>query len=319
MSSSNAPGRRSSRTAGMMQLEPHGSEPCRSATRSSRARAPATVGLGMGNTGGATADCATVFGGATTLAQKEACVLDINDDPALGDVTFDDASRPFRPSAGRSAKAARSTFTVDGRRRRSVHLPVAPQRRTRSSARWRRAYMIAAAALGDAGSYDVVITNACGSEISPAALLTVNPLPVAPSSASSSPPSVCFGVGRQHHAHRRRAARARRSSGAPVRAAGRSSGRATASSSRRPRPTRPTSRRWTTVCGIERVREHPRHRPAAAPGQCRRALLDLLSRGGRGERHGERLGLGARGRPAARARSRARRHSSRATRRASPT
>ena len=55
-------------------------------------------------------------------------------------------------------------------------------------------YMIAAAALGDAGSYDVVITNACGSEISPAALLTVNPLPVSPSSASSSPPSVCFGV-----------------------------------------------------------------------------------------------------------------------------
>ena len=54
--------------------------------------------------------------------------------------------------------------------------------------------MIAAAALGDAGSYDVVITNACGSETSPAAMLNVNPLPVAPSSASSSPPSVCFGV-----------------------------------------------------------------------------------------------------------------------------
>ena len=151
------------------------------------------VGLGMGNTGGATASCATVFGGATTPR-------------AEGDVHFDvnDFAGHRRRHVQRRL-CVRSAGGRHGLRRQPVHVQRHGRRRRSFSYQWRRdgnpilgamspSYMIAAAALGDAGSYDVVITNACGSEISAAAILTVNPLPVSPSSASSSPPSVCFGV-----------------------------------------------------------------------------------------------------------------------------
>ena len=73
---------------------------------------PGYFGLGMGNSGGASADCTTVFGGATTLAQKEACVLDVADVRALGDVTFNDAYASVPPVGGTVCEGSPFTFTV---------------------------------------------------------------------------------------------------------------------------------------------------------------------------------------------------------------
>jgi parallel beta-helix repeat protein len=151
-------------------------------------------GLGLGGTGGATASCSTVFSGATTLAQKEACVLDVNDAPGIGDVTFDDVTFPSPPTGGAICEGQPFTFTVTA----GGLGPFTYQ--------WRKdgvdiggetgtSYSIGALALSDAGAYDVVVTGACGPETSAVANLTVIPLPVAPSSASASPSSVCYGVG----------------------------------------------------------------------------------------------------------------------------
>ncbi|HYC78397.1 MAG TPA: right-handed parallel beta-helix repeat-containing protein [Planctomycetota bacterium] len=150
-------------------------------------------GLAMGQSGGADASCATVFSGATTLAQKEACVLDGGDAPGLGDVTFQDVTFPGPPVGGTTCEGQPFVFTVT------------PGGLGTFTYQWRKdgsdlpgetgaALSFAAVAPGDAGSYDVVVTGACGPETSPAAVLAVTPLPVAPSSASASPDVVCDGV-----------------------------------------------------------------------------------------------------------------------------
>lgn len=54
-------------------------------------------------------------------------------------------------------------------------------------------YTIASPVVGDAGSYDVVITGTCGTVTSSAATLTVNSLSTAPTSASVSVNPVCTG------------------------------------------------------------------------------------------------------------------------------
>ncbi len=46
------------------------------------------VALALFGTGTASADCSTVFVGATTDAEKEACTFDVNDFAGIGDVTF---------------------------------------------------------------------------------------------------------------------------------------------------------------------------------------------------------------------------------------
>jgi lamin tail-like protein/putative metal-binding protein len=46
------------------------------------------VGIAIEEAGGASADCTTVFGGAVTHAQKEACIFDQNDLASVGDVTI---------------------------------------------------------------------------------------------------------------------------------------------------------------------------------------------------------------------------------------
>src|SRR5205823_5951872 len=53
-------------------------------------------------------------------------------------------------------------------------------------------YMIASVSAGDAGSYDCVLSNACGSATSNAAVLTVNTPPVVTSQPSSQ--TVCAGL-----------------------------------------------------------------------------------------------------------------------------
>ncbi|MBK7876546.1 MAG: HYR domain-containing protein [Planctomycetes bacterium] len=152
------------------------------------------VGLAMFRSGGAYADCTTVFGGASTLVQKEACVADANDFVGLGDVTFDDVFFLTQPSGGTVCEGQPFAFTVS-----AGGAPVLTYQ-------WRHdgtpilganspSYSIPTVGLGDAGNYDVVVTNACGSLTSTAVALSVSPLPIAPTSAASSPAVVCFGVG----------------------------------------------------------------------------------------------------------------------------
>jgi hypothetical protein len=52
------------------------------------------VGLAVVNTGGATADCTTVFVGATTHPEKENCIFDVGDFAGIGDVVID-VGAPF--------------------------------------------------------------------------------------------------------------------------------------------------------------------------------------------------------------------------------
>ena len=53
-----------------------------------------------------------MFGGATTLAQKEAWVLDVKDFAGLGDVTFNDAYASVPPVGGTVCQGSPFTFTV---------------------------------------------------------------------------------------------------------------------------------------------------------------------------------------------------------------
>jgi hypothetical protein len=129
--------------------------------------------VALGSTGGASADCTTVFTGASTLAQKEACVADVNDFPGLGDITFLDAGITTNPTPQTVCEGAPVTFSV-----------VAANA---TGFQWRKdgnnilgatsaSYTIAAATIADAGSYDVVVTGVCGPVTSAAASLTVNAL-----------------------------------------------------------------------------------------------------------------------------------------------
>ncbi len=53
------------------------------------------VGLAVVNTGGASADCSTVFGSAITHPQKEACIFDVGDFAGIGDVTIAPAAPTY--------------------------------------------------------------------------------------------------------------------------------------------------------------------------------------------------------------------------------
>ncbi|HTF87032.1 MAG TPA: MopE-related protein [Planctomycetota bacterium] len=57
------------------------------------------VGLAVAGSGGASADCTTVFGSAITHPQKEACIFDFNDFAGVGDVTIAPSATMWHPDA----------------------------------------------------------------------------------------------------------------------------------------------------------------------------------------------------------------------------
>ncbi len=148
--------------------------------------------LAVYNTGGAHASCSTSFAGATTLAQKETCVVDADDPFSLpGQVSFDDAIVITPPAAGSVCTGGMFTFTVSV----SGLGPISYQ--------WRHdgnpvgadsnSFAITNATAADAGGYSVDITNPCGTVTSGPVSLSVLPLPVAPSSVTASTSSICAG------------------------------------------------------------------------------------------------------------------------------
>jgi subtilisin-like proprotein convertase family protein/nitrous oxidase accessory protein NosD len=144
------------------------------------------------NTGGAHAPCSAMFTGATTGAQKEACVVDADDPFGLpGQIAFDDAIVLTPPAGGSVCTGGMFTFTVTASGLGPISYqwyhgvtPVGTNSNT---------YTISNAMPSDGGSYTVDITNACGTISTAPVSLGILPLPVAPTSVSSSASTVCSG------------------------------------------------------------------------------------------------------------------------------
>ena len=146
------------------------------------------AGLSVFGSGGAAADCTTVFTGATTLAAKEACVFDGDDLAGFGNVSFPDAVIPGQPTSATVCDGQPVTLTVAAAGDNLSYqwfkgaCPVG----TNSAS-----YSIPAASSSDAGSYTVVIAGTCGTVTSSAATVTVNPLTAIGTQPSSA--TVCDG------------------------------------------------------------------------------------------------------------------------------
>jgi hypothetical protein len=125
------------------------------------------VGLGNFFVGGAAADCSTVFTGATTLAQKEACVFDLNDNPSVGDVTFTDAYFIAQPVGGTFCPGSTVVLTSSAAGQGPITfqwlldgLPIADGGAYSGTAT--DTLTINPASAAQSGTYVVVATNACG-------------------------------------------------------------------------------------------------------------------------------------------------------------
>jgi hypothetical protein len=148
------------------------------------------VGLAVFGSGGAAADCTTVFTGATTLAGKEACVFDGDDLAGFGNVSFPDSVITGQPTSATVCDGQPVTLTVSatGDNLSYQWFNGANPVGTNSAS-----YSIPAASGTDAGTYTVVVTGTCGAVTSSAATVTVNTAPVV--AALPAAPTICAGSG----------------------------------------------------------------------------------------------------------------------------
>lgn len=149
------------------------------------------VGIAVLGTGGVQATCQTSFGGATTLAEKQGCVLDAGDLPSLGTIEFGDIDVAAEPAGGSVCTGQPFEFSVVVQGQGPISYqwfrgstPVGTNAPTLT---------IASASPGDAEFYTVVVSNACGAISTSPVILDVFASPIAPAAAEVEPASYCAG------------------------------------------------------------------------------------------------------------------------------